>query len=75
MGIESHPDVCGGSACIVNTRIPVWLLKIMQDQGMTESQILDNYPTLTAEDLVNAWTYIRNHPDEISREIREHEDA
>jgi hypothetical protein len=24
-GIESHPDICGGEACIVRTQIPVWL--------------------------------------------------
>ena len=26
-GIENSPDVCGGDACIVRTRIPVWLLE------------------------------------------------
>ena len=25
IGIEKNKDVCGGSACIVRTRIPVWL--------------------------------------------------
>jgi hypothetical protein len=26
-GIESRPDVCDGEACVVRTRIPVWLLE------------------------------------------------
>ena len=26
-GIESRPGVCGGEACVVRTRIPVWLLE------------------------------------------------
>lgn len=25
-GVESRPQVCGGEACVVRTRIPVWLL-------------------------------------------------
>ena len=25
-GIESQKGVCGGSACIIRTRIPVWVL-------------------------------------------------
>ena len=74
-GIDSHPGVCGGSACIARTRIPVWLLEVLRRQGLSEAGILDAYPSLRAQDLVNAWDYVRRHRDEIEREIRENEEA
>lgn len=70
-GIESTPNVCGGSACIVRTRIPVWVLENARRQGVTESELLLDYPTLTAQDLANAWSYVRSHREEIEREITE----
>lgn len=74
-GIESTPGVCGGSARIRQTRIPVWLLEQMRRLGATEATLLDAYPSLTAEDLVNAWAYVRRHPGEIDLEIEENESA
>jgi len=74
-GIESRANVCGGQACIVRTRIPVWLLEQARRLGTTESQLLDSYPTLRAQDLVNAWNYARACPKEIERAIRENEEA
>ena len=53
-GIEARPDVCGGEPCIVRTRIPVWLLEEARRLGTTEQELLEGYPTLRAEDLVNA---------------------
>ncbi len=46
-GISKTPGVCGGDACIRKTRIPVWVLVSFRHLGMNESQLLDNYPTLT----------------------------
>jgi uncharacterized protein (DUF433 family) len=43
-GIERRPGVCGGDACVVRTRIPVWTLEQYRRLGWTEAQILDNYP-------------------------------
>lgn len=74
-GIESDPKVCGGSACIVRTRIPVWLLENAIRQGISESDILRCYPSLRADDLTNAWAYSRSHRDEIKREIQENEES
>jgi uncharacterized protein (DUF433 family) len=73
-GIEKTENVCGGSARIVGTRIPVWLLVEARDLGASEAQLLLDYPSLRAEDLVNAWSYYRDHREEIDREIRENED-
>lgn len=74
-GIEKTPSVCGGSACIANTRIPIWVLVDAHRLGITESQLLDDYPTLSAVDLVNAWNYAEAFPDEIEAAIRENSDA
>lgn len=74
-GIDSNPNVCGGEPCIVRTRIPVWVLVQAKRLGMKEADLLRSYPTLRAEDLVNAWGYARTHPDEIEQQIRENEEA
>lgn len=74
-GIESAPDVCGGEARIVRTRIPVWVLEQAKRLGVTEADLLRSYPTLRAEDLVHAWAYARAHREEIERQIRENEEA
>jgi uncharacterized protein (DUF433 family) len=74
-GIDSRPDVCGGEPCIVRTRIPVWLLEQARRLGTTERELLAAYPTLRAEDLVNAWAYARAHAAEIEAQIRENEAA
>jgi uncharacterized protein (DUF433 family) len=74
-GIESAPGVCGGSATIVRTRIPVWVLEQARRLGMSEAELLRSYPSLRAEDLANAWAYVRSHRDEIDREIVENEAA
>ncbi len=68
-GIASAPGVCGGDACIVRTRIPVWLLESRRRQGATDAELLGAYPQLQAQDLVNAWGYVRSHRDEIERQL------
>jgi uncharacterized protein (DUF433 family) len=72
-GIDSRPDVCGGDPCIVRTRIPVWLLEQARRLGSSEHELLAAYPSLRAEDLVNAWAYVRAHTSEINEQIRVNE--
>ena len=72
-GIDSRAEVCGSEACIVRTRIPVWLLEQARRLGSTEQTLLAAYPSLRAEDLVNAWAYTRSHAAEIESGIRENE--
>ena len=74
-GIEKTPGVSGGSACIVRTRIAVWVLEGYRRLGWTESKILASYPTLRAADLVHAWSYVDAHRLEIEEEIRQNEAA
>ena len=74
-GIDSQPGVCGGEPCVVRTRIPVWLLVQSRKQGLSEAEILRSYPTLRAQDLVEAWSYWQAHPQEIEKQIAENESA
>lgn len=73
-GIEKTPGVCGGEARIAGTRIPVWLLVGFQQQGLSDAELLENYPRLNAADLVHAREYAAAHPAEITNAIRENED-
>jgi uncharacterized protein (DUF433 family) len=74
-GIDARPDVCGGEPCIVRTRIPIWLLEQARRMGASEHELLAAYPSLRAEDLVNAWAYARSHSAEMDAQIRENEAA
>lgn len=74
-GIEKTPGVCGGDARIANTRIPVWVIVQARNLGSSEGDLLQDYPTLTANDLVNAWAYAVAHSDEIEWAIQENEKA
>lgn len=69
-GIDFQEGVCGGSARIIRTRIPVWLLEALRRDGKTDAELLAAYPSLNAEDLTNAWHYARTHREEMDREIR-----
>ncbi len=68
-GIDFQDNVCGGSARIIRTRIPIWLLESLRRNGKTDAELLAAYPSLTVEDLTNAWNYARTHREEMEREI------
>jgi len=74
-GIDTTPGVSGGEPCIVRTRIPIWVLEQARRLGASEAELLRCYPTLRAEDLANAWAYVRGHRAEIEQQIRENEGA
>jgi uncharacterized protein (DUF433 family) len=74
-GIDTDPRICGGEPRIMRTRIPVWTLEQARRLGISEADLLRSYPTLRAEDLANAWAYVRAHQDEIEQQIRENESA
>lgn len=72
--IRKTPGVCGGSACVGNTRIPVWLLIDFIQQGATDGQLMEFYPGLTVDHLDLAREYYEAHREEINRDIREQEE-
>jgi uncharacterized protein (DUF433 family) len=69
--ITKTPDVCGGSACIVRTRLAVWFLQAARKWGATNEEIIRSYPVLRQVDLEAAWAYVYLHPEEIERAIAE----
>ena len=73
--ITRTPNVCGGSACIRNTRIPVWSLVVWRTQGASDQRLLKMYPTITTDDLSAAWNYQAAHREEIDADIRSNDDA
>lgn len=71
--VQKTPGVCGGRACIRNTRITVWGLVNSRRLGAADEQILENIVGLSPEDLQTAWNYYRAHSAEIDDDIRVNE--
>src|SRR6478609_6339956 len=63
-GIDVTDGVAGGDPCITRTRIPVWTLEQGRRSGASEAELLRSYAGLRAEDLANAWAYVRTHRDQ-----------
>ena len=55
--ISINPNVCFGKPCIRGTRIWVSLLLDFLANGMSEKDILEDYPQLTHEDILAAIAY------------------
>src|SRR6266699_1432077 len=55
--ISIDPEICGGRPCIKGTRIWVSLILDFLASGMTESQLLAEYPPLVHEDVLAAIAY------------------
>lgn len=72
--VTRTPDVMGCDACIRATRIPVWLLVEYKRQGLTDGQLLAQFPGLNVADLGVAWEYFASHADEVERDRRAHQE-
>ena len=59
----------------MRTRIPVWLIIGARQLGTSDGDLLNNYPTLRAEDISNAAAYYFFHRNEIEQQILENETA
>ena len=73
--IQKTPGVCGGDACIRDTRITVWGLVQRRKHGLADAEVLRRVPSLTPADLEVAWDYYQSNRDEIEQAIRENEEA
>ena len=73
--VRHTPGVCGGDACLGNTRIAVWMLEEARRAGVTDAELLQDYPSLNARDLAAAWTYVDTHPEEIENAIQANRNA
>jgi uncharacterized protein (DUF433 family) len=68
--VRHTPGVCGGDACLGNTRIAVWMLEEARREGVTDAELLQDYPSLNARDLAAAWTYVETHPEQTEKALR-----
>lgn len=73
--ISKTPGVCGGDACIRNTRITVWGLVERRNLGLSDDEMVQDIHGLTWDDLTAAWNYYDQHREEIDQAIRENEEA
>ena len=55
--IAIDPHVCGGKPCIKGTRIWVSLILDFLAEGMSEAEVLKDYPQLTHDDILAAIAY------------------
>ena len=55
--ISMNPKVCGGKACVKGTRIPVALVLGVLASGESEASLLENYPSLTHDDVLACLRY------------------
>jgi uncharacterized protein (DUF433 family) len=67
--IRKTPGLAGGSACIRNTRIAVWTLISLMNQGADDQELLRNFPGLNLRDLEVSRSYYANLKEEIDTEI------
>lgn len=73
--IQKTEGVCGGYACIRNTRIPVWTIISLQYQGADDADLLRNFPGLTPFDLAAARAYYAANTDEIDGAVADIHDT
>lgn len=55
--ITKQPDICHGRPTIRGMRYPVDVFLDLMASGMSEKEILDDYPDLEREDLLACLTY------------------
>jgi uncharacterized protein (DUF433 family) len=73
--VQKTAGVCGGDACIRNTRITVHGLVHYRQLGLSDERILEAIQGLTRDDLAAALDYYSRNPVEIDEAIRLNEEA
>ena len=71
--IERTPDVCGGSARIAGTRVPVWVIEGYHELGAGRIELSAAFDLSIAQ-VDAALKYAHEHPEEIAAEIASNED-
>ena len=71
--ITKVAGVCGGRASVAGHRIPIWGLVRYRQLGLSDSKILEAYPSIEAADLEAAWEHYAIHRDEIDRGNRDND--
>jgi uncharacterized protein (DUF433 family) len=73
--IQKTAGICGGDACIRNTRITVWGLVQRRKQGLSDAELLRRIPGVTLADLKLAWDYYQRNCAEIDQAIQDNKEA
>lgn len=74
--VQKTQGVCGGDACIRDTRVPVWSLVVARRQGTSDDDLRDYFVTpLSAADIAVAWEYSEVNREEIDQAIRQNQEA
>lgn len=60
--VVSDPEVRAGEPVVRDTRIPVFMLVELVEQGATREELLEDYPSLTPESLEAALLHARLYP-------------
>ena len=55
--ISIDPNICHGEACIKGTRIPVHQIIHMLANGDTIDELLEEYPSITKDDILACLDY------------------
>ena len=56
-GISHDIEVMGGKACIKGTRVTVGMILEQISEGKTPNELLEDYPYLSIEDIMQALKY------------------
>lgn len=57
--VTVDPAVCHGQPCIRGTRVPITVILDALAAGMTVEEIIEHYPTLTADDVLAVMQFRR----------------
>lgn len=69
--VTKVPGVCGGKACVAETRVRVMDVVIWHERlGWSADEIVSEVPSLTLSDVYAALTYYFDHREEIEEDIR-----
>jgi uncharacterized protein (DUF433 family) len=71
--ITKDPGVCGGQACIDNTRVRVKNIIFLYQQGYSPEKILETYPFLNLAQVHAALSYYYENAFEIETSLAEDE--
>ncbi len=73
--VTKTPGVCGGKACIDDTRIRVNNVVWLHKEGLAPGQILEHYPDLSLAQVHSALAYYYDHVEEVEAELANEEQA
>jgi type III restriction enzyme len=68
--ITKDKNICGGSARVGGTRVPVWTLVRYQQLGVQDVKIRKDFPSVSMTALHAAFDYYKNNKEEIDVDIK-----